>query len=203
MSLDGVALPAMPAWIAQMGLMAWPLAACALVACTIGIERAVFVIRTLFGSKARFERLAGHLRSIRAQPKPVRDEQVAIWLREIRPSYFTGLKLLRMIGTVSPILGLLGTVLGIIAAFKVIAAHTGPVSPSLIADGLWEAMLTTAVGLLIALPALVLVQVFSAFGHGQLDRLSMDLRRLSLSFEMDESTKSPDVVELKTGTGRP
>jgi len=203
MSLDGFTVPAMPAWISQIGLMAWPLAVCALVACTIGIERAVFVIRTVFGLKAQRARLSGHLRSIRAQPKPVRDEQVAIWLREIRPSYFTGLKLLRMVGTVSPILGLLGTVLGIIASFKVIAAHTGPVSPSLIADGLWEAMLTTAVGLLIALPALILVQLFVAFGHGQLDRLSMDLRRLSLSFEMKETEETPDVVELKTGTARP
>lgn len=203
MSLDALASPIMPAWFSQLGLMGWPLAVCAVVACAIGFERAVFVVRTIMGFDRQRARLAGHLRSSQTLPKPVRDEQIAIWLREARPPYFCGLKLLRMIGTVSPILGLLGTVLGIIASFKVIAAHTGPVSPSLIADGLWEAMLTTAVGLLIALPALVMVQVFAAFGHRELERLALDLRRLSLSFEHDEPAEPLDVVEFKTGTARP
>ncbi len=65
------------------------------------------------------------------------------------------LQALATIGTITPILGLLGTVIGMIKAFMVIQQMGGKVNASVLAGGIWEAMLTTALGLAVALPTLV------------------------------------------------
>lgn len=57
------------------------------------------------------------------------------------------------IATLAPLLGLLGTVLGMIEAFRVLEAAGGRADPALLAGGIWEALLTTAAGLAIAIPA--------------------------------------------------
>jgi biopolymer transport protein ExbB len=62
---------------------------------------------------------------------------------------------LATIGNIAPLLGLMGTVLGMIKAFMVIEQMGGKVNASVLAGGIWEAMLTTAVGLAVALPAMV------------------------------------------------
>ncbi|MEH6525528.1 MAG: MotA/TolQ/ExbB proton channel family protein [Sneathiella sp.] len=202
MSLDGIELPVLPSWFSQLGLMGWPLAACSLIALTIGFERLGFVLKAMVKSKAELARLTDVLRANRNQSKAVRDELAGIMLNELHRPYFSGLKLLRMIGTISPILGLLGTILGIIAAFQVIAVQTGPVSPALIADGLWEAMLTTAVGLLIALPALIMAHFFSGFSELKLGKFCLELNRLSLSFELEKIDQPSDVVDFDVGVRR-
>ena len=58
------------------------------------------------------------------------------------------------IGTLSPLLGLLGTVLGMIVAFQQMEAAGAQVDPSTLSSGIWQALLTTAVGLGIAIPAI-------------------------------------------------
>lgn len=65
------------------------------------------------------------------------------------------LQALATIGNVAPLLGLLGTVLGMIKAFMVIQQMGGKVNASVLAGGIWEAMLTTALGLSVALPTMV------------------------------------------------
>lgn len=62
---------------------------------------------------------------------------------------------LATIGNIAPLLGLMGTVLGMIKAFMVIEQTGGKVNASVLAGGIWEAMLTTAVGLAVALPTMV------------------------------------------------
>ena len=57
------------------------------------------------------------------------------------------------IATLSPLLGLLGTVLGMIAAFQQMEAAGAQVDPSTLSSGIWQALLTTAVGLGVAIPA--------------------------------------------------
>ena len=59
---------------------------------------------------------------------------------------------LELIATIAPLLGLTGTVTGMIRAFMVIAGSTASVSPALLAGGIWEALITTAAGLLVAIP---------------------------------------------------
>jgi biopolymer transport protein ExbB len=62
---------------------------------------------------------------------------------------------LATIGNIAPLLGLMGTVLGMIKAFMVIEQMGGKVNASVLAGGIWEAMLTTAAGLAVALPTMV------------------------------------------------
>ncbi|MFO7750478.1 MAG: MotA/TolQ/ExbB proton channel family protein [Desulfobacteraceae bacterium] len=62
---------------------------------------------------------------------------------------------LATIGNVAPLLGLLGTVIGMIKAFMVIQEMGGKVNAAVLAGGIWEAMLTTALGLSVALPTML------------------------------------------------
>lgn len=70
------------------------------------------------------------------------------------------LHLLDLVGRLAPLVGLLGTVLGMVAAFRQVAAARGAVDPSLLAGGIWEALITTVAGLCVAIPALVLHHLF-------------------------------------------
>ena len=65
------------------------------------------------------------------------------------------LQALATIANIAPLLGLLGTVLGMIKAFMVIQQMGGKVNAAVLAGGIWEAMMTTALGLAVALPAMV------------------------------------------------
>ena len=70
------------------------------------------------------------------------------------------LHLLELIARVAPLMGLLGTVLGMAAAFRQVAGARGAVDPSLLAGGIWEALITTVAGLCVAIPAMVLHHLF-------------------------------------------
>lgn len=61
---------------------------------------------------------------------------------------------LEMIATTAPLLGLLGTVIGMIRAFSKLGEAGARVDPSMLAGGIWEALLTTVGGLAVAIPAL-------------------------------------------------
>ncbi len=65
------------------------------------------------------------------------------------------LQTLATIGNIAPLLGLLGTVIGMIKAFMIIQEMGGKVNAAVLAGGIWEAMLTTALGLAVALPTMV------------------------------------------------
>lgn len=67
-----------------------------------------------------------------------------------------GLRPLEFIANVSPLLGLFGTVLGMIAAFQALERAGDRVDPAILAGGIWEALFTTAAGLAVAIPALAL-----------------------------------------------
>jgi len=61
---------------------------------------------------------------------------------------------------VAPLLGLFGTVLGMIEAFRKLAEAGNQVNPAILSGGIWEALLTTAVGLAVAIPVVVLCNWF-------------------------------------------
>lgn len=78
-------------------------------------------------------------------------------LKEI-PKLERNLNILSTISHISPLLGLLGTVAGMIAAFKMIQEKTGSgiaINPGDLAGGIWEALITTAAGLVVAIPTYV------------------------------------------------
>lgn len=64
-----------------------------------------------------------------------------------------GLGTLGMIAMLSPLIGLLGTVIGMIDAFQALESASSTVDPSLLSGGIWVALLTTAAGLVVAIPA--------------------------------------------------
>ena len=72
------------------------------------------------------------------------------------------LRLLDLISMVSPLLGLLGTVLGMIKSFQDLSAAQGSANASVLAGGIWEALITTAGGLLVAIPAAVAASLLTA-----------------------------------------
>jgi len=85
---------------------------------------------------------------------------------------------LATIGNIAPILGLLGTVIGMIKAFMVIQQMGGKVNASVLAGGIWEAMLTTALGLAVALPTMVA----HSYLISKIDKYEARLQKGSVTF---------------------
>ena len=80
---------------------------------------------------------------------------------------------LATVAALAPLLGLLGTVIGMIRAFMVIEGHGSDISPALLAGGIWEALLTTAAGLTVAIPCLMFHNLF----QGRIERVEGELSR--------------------------
>ena len=153
-------------WLDRLGPMGWPLMACSLLVLVIIFERTAFYLHAYTRRSQIWSEMSARMLQRQNQAKSVRDEALSLALADLQRPWYRSLKLLRFVGMLSPMLGLLGTILGIIQVFRVIAAHTGAISPGLIAGGLWEALLTTAVGLLIALPALLMAHIFQTIADG-------------------------------------
>lgn len=67
-----------------------------------------------------------------------------------------GLRTLENVAQLAPLLGLFGTVLGMIEAFQALQAAGSQVDPSILAGGIWVALMTTAAGLAVAMPTSIL-----------------------------------------------
>lgn len=78
----------------------------------------------------------------------------------------TGFRFLDSVAQLAPLLGLFGTVLGMIEAFQSLQEAGSQVDPSLLAGGIWVALLTTAVGLVVAMPTALVLSWF----EGRMDR---------------------------------
>lgn len=82
-----------------------------------------------------------------------------------------GLRGLELAATVGPLLGLLGTVTGMIAAFQALQEAGSRADPATLAGGIWEALLTTAAGMAVAIPASIALAWFDSI----IDRLRHDM----------------------------
>ncbi|MEW6427940.1 MAG: MotA/TolQ/ExbB proton channel family protein [Thermodesulfobacteriota bacterium] len=83
-----------------------------------------------------------------------------------------GFRTLGMLGNTAPLWGLFGTITGLIKAFKVIEQAGGRVDAQALAGGIWEAMITTGVGLAVAIPILLLLHML----EGLADRRARSMR---------------------------
>ncbi len=83
-----------------------------------------------------------------------------------------GFRTLGFLGNTAPLLGLLGTIIGMIKAFMVIEQAGGRVDAQALAGGIWEAMLTTGVGLVVAIPVLLLLHML----EGMADRRARNMQ---------------------------
>lgn len=70
---------------------------------------------------------------------------------------------LEMVATTAPLLGLLGTVIGMVSAFSQLSNAGSRVDPSMLAGGIWEALLTTVGGLTVAIPAVAAYYIIDSF----------------------------------------
>ena len=99
------------------------------------------------------------------------------------------------VASVSPLLGLLGTVVGMIQVFQrfVDAYAQGKATPDVFAEGIWTALITTAYGLIVAIPMLVLYK----FLQGRNDRLIVEMEEDALGIVglLEESLAKRDEVE--------
>lgn len=76
-----------------------------------------------------------------------------------------GFRTLGMLGNTAPLLGLFGTILGMIKAFQVIEQAGGRVDADALAGGIWEAMVTTGVGLAVSLVLLLLLHLLEGLAE--------------------------------------
>lgn len=70
---------------------------------------------------------------------------------------------LELVGNISPLLGLLGTVMGMVTAFARLGEAGNRVDPAMLASGIWEALITTVAGLVVAIPAVAAYYVIDGF----------------------------------------
>lgn len=89
------------------------------------------------------------------------------------------IRTLGIIGHILPLLGLFGTVAGMIKAFMVVENAGGPVNPGVLAGGIWEALLTTAAALAIAIPTLGVYHYL----EGKLDDFYLQMRDIFFQVE--------------------
>jgi len=115
------------------------------------------------------------------------EEKLQIALSEQRLLFERNLGLIGTMGNTAPLIGLLGTVWGIMRAFHDMAS-TGSAGPSVVAAGIAEALFTTAAGLLVAVPAVMLynhfvrkisVMLTVSENHARTIRIAMDEARVA------------------------
>lgn len=116
------------------------------------------------------------LAAMRARRDPTLDEQGAEAetervARGLLADARRGLRALDLIQTIAPLLGLLGTVMGMIGAFQTLQEAGAQADPATLAGGIWEALLTTAAGMTVAIPAGIALVWFEA----AIDRVAHDM----------------------------
>ncbi|TEW54160.1 MotA/TolQ/ExbB proton channel family protein [Psychromonas sp. RZ22] len=193
----------------QLGLMTWPLVICSLLTLMIVCERLLKLLSSGSLNKKEISQilkdqdpqqsealtvLSQQLKKEKNLAKKgmamlfahqhfsqhLREDSASIWVQDKRQELRSGLKLLALIGVISPLIGLLGTVLGLIDMFKAIALTSGSVTPNDLADGLGIAMRTTAAGLVVALPAICGAQLLGLWADKIVYRLEFTLNLCNL-----------------------
>lgn len=190
-------------FLQQGGPVMWPLSICSILAVAIIVERIINLRPSkvlpqdeiehlgslidgglLVQAEEYCERRPGPLTNIVAAALEARRES-AEGIRQVVedqgrqevPRLQKYLGVLGTVASVSPLLGLLGTVLGMIEVFRVVSTQGIGQAQSL-AGGISQAMITTASGLTIAIPALVAYNVFS----DKANALILEMERLALTF---------------------
>lgn len=179
------------------GIVMIPIAICSLVAMALVVERFISLRRSRVIPRGFIESIQSMLvdgprRALdycKASPSPIARVFEAALRRWDRPldqveKHITeaGLRetaLLRkhlrglsVIAAVAPLLGLLGTIFGMIKAFRTVADNADALGRTeLLAGGIYEAMVTTAAGLIVAIPTVLLYHLIA----GRIDRLVMDM----------------------------
>ena len=120
----------------------------------------------------------------RTHPREIMKESIEDTGRQVAHELERYLNTLGTIAAASPLLGLLGTVFGMIQVFSAITIH-GNSNPSILAGGIAQALITTAAGLSVAIPALI----FHRYFRGKIDALVLKME--------EEALKMVDVMHAE------
>ena len=194
------------------GVVMWPLLGLSVLAVTLVLERSWFFLRTNApGRLNRIATLAKRLRSgDRTGAKQLADADTSVYGDTVRrlldeaPTTAAAtdaveaqrrrlerfLPILSTIITAAPMLGILGTVLGIIASFEVLGDSSTARDPSLVGQGIAEALITTAAGLVVALITLLPYNLIRA----QVDRTLSRLESLVAAAMVSENNSNPELL---------
>jgi len=163
-------------WLVKGGWAMYPLVLLSVYALYVILNRAAFFLsqarrtdreleNVLRGTSPLPERLEGELAPLLARglkQRAIDDKRAELAIEHELLEGARYLNSLDTVAIVAPMLGLLGTVSGMIATFQKVAELQGQVNPSVLAGGIWEALLTTAFGLLVAIPALIGYRYFKS-----------------------------------------
>ena len=163
------------------GPVMWPILLCSVAALAITINKAwqYFqvrrdVARPLEDIQSRGSRFLGPI--LQAVQQGLNDRQISmVGSRELK-NLETGLGSLNLIAVIAPLLGLTGTVTGMIKAFQIIATMGANVDPTLLAAGIWEALITTAAGLFVGIPT----HVAAHYLDRSLDEVALRMKEITL-----------------------
>jgi biopolymer transport protein ExbB len=142
-------------------------------------------------------------RAIRGRLRGVDDdkvrEEVLRYGGEVLDALRALFRPLEVIASLAPLLGLFGTVLGMIEAFRRLSEAGNRVDPSILSGGIWEALLTTAVGLAVAIPVVAVLNWLER----RVERVASDLDSIVTQvFTEDLSEESESLNGTPTDEGR-
>lgn len=194
-------------FIGQLGMLGYPLLLCSCLILSIITERLIFFILTYPVSQQMVNRILQNdkplvpdeieqrwhrnlfgkvmLELIENYQLPIdeRERFCSIKLLDVEKPLIRFLPILKILATISPLLGLLGTVLGMINSFRLISTVNKPITPSLVSGGISEALLTTAIGLCLALIALVCHSLFQIRVKKMMQQLVQQLNIINLHIQ--------------------
>ncbi len=110
-----------------------------------------------------------------------------------------GFRTLSILGQTAPLLGLLGTITGMIKAFMVIEMAGGQVDSQALAGGIWEAMLTTGVGLAVAIPVLLLLHILESAADRRVHAMQYNTMLLLERLPHEVKIEQIDVAQHQEG----
>uniref|UniRef100_A0A7C4VT67 MotA/TolQ/ExbB proton channel family protein n=1 Tax=Desulfatirhabdium butyrativorans TaxID=340467 RepID=A0A7C4VT67_9BACT len=164
------------------GPLMWPILLCSILAMAIALKKAweFWSIWKAVSDDVEtvWAKRLSYLEPIRLAIESGRNEKEIgiVGTRQIREME-KGLGVLSLIAVISPLLGLTGTVTGMIEAFQVIAVSQTQVNPGMLAGGIWEALITTAAGLFVAIPT----HIAGHFLEERLDQITLIVREAASS----------------------
>jgi biopolymer transport protein ExbB len=132
------------------------------------------------------------------EPEQVQSEILDREAARIQGEMDRGLGLLSFAGTIGPLLGLLGTITGLMNAFGQIERRGSSVDISFLAGGIWEAMITTATGLVTAICALGCCKWFEHLAASRLEDMSFAVSILNQKTHRRVSA-GPNALGRETG----
>ncbi len=130
------------------------------------------------GLRAQLARTAMQTRTDPRFTDQAAREETQITARALLTEARTGLRALDLIVTIAPLLGLLGTVLGMIAAFQALQTAGVRADPATLAGGIWQALLTTAAGMGVAIPASLALTWFDSIAERLQGQMEDDATRI-------------------------